>query len=277
MKTIVGILAFLWFVGWGYWFLYERGHIQFDKVSHETVEIDLENSSNHTDTARKSNVTSFTFTFDSNNLNLSSKVDSLYSNLQTNEAIQIISYYTEEESFSGGSFETLGIKRSEDLVREIRKKYSSHVLLPTGIKLQPSSGIDTTGISHYYEIQVFNKDQPLQVINNERYFVFYPFASEEERGSSKISDAIDSLTNIWGRKDYQFIVTGHTDSEATETTNYRLGMKRAKSIQDKLIQNGIAPEDITILSKGEQEPIASNLTAGGRYLNRRAEILLQRK
>jgi outer membrane protein OmpA-like peptidoglycan-associated protein len=67
-------------------------------------------------------------------------------------------------------------------------------------------------------------------------------------------------------------VTGHTDYIGSDDYNYRLGQSRAESTRDYLISKGIPGQMITISSKGESTPIASNETNSGRAQNRRTEI-----
>jgi outer membrane protein OmpA-like peptidoglycan-associated protein len=72
--------------------------------------------------------------------------------------------------------------------------------------------------------------------------------------------------------DAKITVTGHTDYIGSAEYNYNLGLQRAERVKQLLIKKGIAPERIVVLSKGEEEPIAGNGSAGGRAKNRRVEI-----
>jgi outer membrane protein OmpA-like peptidoglycan-associated protein len=67
-------------------------------------------------------------------------------------------------------------------------------------------------------------------------------------------------------------VTGHTDGVGSEDYNQRLGMLRAEATKDYLERKGIAGPRISISSKGESAPVASNETDSGRAQNRRSEI-----
>ena len=68
------------------------------------------------------------------------------------------------------------------------------------------------------------------------------------------------------------VVRGHTDSTGPVAYNLKLGMKRAQSVKDYMVANGIDGERLSLESKGESEPISTNFTAEGRKLNRRVEI-----
>lgn len=69
-------------------------------------------------------------------------------------------------------------------------------------------------------------------------------------------------------------VEGHTDSVGSDDYNQTLSEKRANSVRDFLIHEGINPSMITARGFGETQPVASNDTAVGRQLNRRVEMIV---
>jgi len=75
---------------------------------------------------------------------------------------------------------------------------------------------------------------------------------------------------------YDIIVKGYTDSRGSAAYNKKLSKMRAYAVRTKLIQLGVNPEKIKAEGYGEEDPIASNATKEGRYLNRRVVIELQR-
>lgn len=68
------------------------------------------------------------------------------------------------------------------------------------------------------------------------------------------------------------VVSGHTDSTGSETTNQVLSERRAGAVKNIVQANGVATARITTLGFGESQPIADNNTKYGRQLNRRVEI-----
>ncbi|MDX2217501.1 MAG: OmpA family protein [Burkholderiales bacterium] len=68
------------------------------------------------------------------------------------------------------------------------------------------------------------------------------------------------------------IVTGHTDSIGSEAYNQKLSERRAATVRDYLRHRGISGGFITMLGKGETQPVASNKTEEGRAKNRRVEV-----
>lgn len=67
-------------------------------------------------------------------------------------------------------------------------------------------------------------------------------------------------------------IAGYTDSTGTKEHNQILSERRAKSVVDYLLQQGIAEERLTYRGYGASQPVAENITAEGRRLNRRTEV-----
>ncbi len=81
----------------------------------------------------------------------------------------------------------------------------------------------------------------------------------------KSHQAVDSIT-----------ITGHTDSVGTDAYNQKLSERRANSVRDYMIKDGIDASLITSTKgMGETQPVASNDTAEGRQKNRRVEIVVE--
>ena len=77
---------------------------------------------------------------------------------------------------------------------------------------------------------------------------------------------------------YNVVIEGHTDSKGTNEYNMKLGMRRAVSVRDKLLEFGMDPSRIIgVTSKGEEQPVALNSTDEGRALNRRIEFILSKQ
>jgi OOP family OmpA-OmpF porin len=70
-----------------------------------------------------------------------------------------------------------------------------------------------------------------------------------------------------------YVVAGHTDSTGPEAYNQGLSERRAASVQNWLIANGVPASRIEAVGYGETAPKYDNATKEGRKLNRRVEIL----
>jgi len=69
-------------------------------------------------------------------------------------------------------------------------------------------------------------------------------------------------------------VEGHTDDVGGEESNQRLSEKRAESVSQLLVSNGLGADSITARGFGETIPIDDNKTQKGRQQNRRVEIIV---
>lgn len=72
-------------------------------------------------------------------------------------------------------------------------------------------------------------------------------------------------------------VEGHTDNRGGKAQNQVLSEDRARSVMDYLVAQGIDKERMESVGYGDSKPIAPNLTARGRELNRRVEFIVLEK
>jgi len=70
-------------------------------------------------------------------------------------------------------------------------------------------------------------------------------------------------------------VIGHTDNVGSAALNQDLSNRRAGSVASVLIGNGVPAARIATIGRGEDAPIASNLSEAGRAQNRRVEIIIR--
>jgi chemotaxis protein MotB len=80
----------------------------------------------------------------------------------------------------------------------------------------------------------------------------------------------------------QITVIGYTDNVPIGpelaaqgiTTNQQLSLRRAQTVMNYLISQGVNPATLTAQGMGEADPVASNDTPQGRAQNRRVELTL---
>lgn len=82
----------------------------------------------------------------------------------------------------------------------------------------------------------------------------------------------DLIVYLKDNQDFKIKIIGHTDNIGKTYTNQILSEKRAQSVANYLISNGIHISRIKTSGKGERQPIASNKTTKGQQLNRRVEF-----
>jgi outer membrane protein OmpA-like peptidoglycan-associated protein len=74
--------------------------------------------------------------------------------------------------------------------------------------------------------------------------------------------------------DTNILVEGHTDATGEESYNKKLSDKRAESVENYLVTNGVGDNRITTKGYGEAQPVAGNDTETGRRQNRRVEVAI---
>lgn len=89
---------------------------------------------------------------------------------------------------------------------------------------------------------------------------------EDKAALDEVAENLKRLNFIEGS------IEGHTDSEGEADYNLGLSERRAQAAADYLMSKGIAEGRLTVVGKGEAEPIADNETAEGRALNRRVVL-----
>lgn len=69
-------------------------------------------------------------------------------------------------------------------------------------------------------------------------------------------------------------VAGHTDSTGSDQYNQQLSERRAASVANYLVGQGITQQRLLTVGAGESRPVASNDTEAGRAQNRRVEMTI---
>lgn len=97
--------------------------------------------------------------------------------------------------------------------------------------------------------------------------------------SSTVSEAsknalLNFSNNLKANPETNVRIIGHTDNTGRVDYNQTLSEKRAKSVYDYIIQNGVSTNRLIYEGKGVHEPVADNTTPAGRALNRRVEIFI---
>lgn len=88
------------------------------------------------------------------------------------------------------------------------------------------------------------------------------------------SDLVKVGQNLVNYPNSNVQIIGHTDSDGDAAYNQGLSERRARSVADILQANGVSGSRIRTIGQGENNPIASNLTAAGKAQNRRVEIVI---
>ena len=74
--------------------------------------------------------------------------------------------------------------------------------------------------------------------------------------------------------DLKLQIEGYTDSVGGDEYNLKLSQSRADSTQAFLVNNGVAPGNVSAQGFGKSHPVADNATAAGKAQNRRVEMVV---
>lgn len=123
-------------------------------------------------------------------------------------------------------------------------------------------------------------DTKVETINNgEALKVTFDSGILFATNSSTLSDASKSAlrnfaASLKANPDTYIKIVGHTDNTGKVDYNQILSEKRAKSVYDYLMMQGISSDRMSYEGKGIHQPVADNNTPEGRALNRRVEIVI---
>ena len=104
--------------------------------------------------------------------------------------------------------------------------------------------------------------------------ILFPYGSSVREPDPRVDDYLSTLADRLKQTEETVSITGHTDDSGTIAFNQKLGLARAKHIRDILLDKGIDNGRLSIASKGEMEPVASNDTKEGSRQNRRVVLVL---
>lgn len=88
------------------------------------------------------------------------------------------------------------------------------------------------------------------------------------------SDLLKVASSLQDYPDSNVQVIGHTDNTGSASYNQDLSVRRANAVADVLMDGGVAFGRINAFGRGEDQPVASNLTEEGKAQNRRVEIVI---
>jgi len=102
------------------------------------------------------------------------------------------------------------------------------------------------------------------------------FATNQSSIDPRFDSTLADVANVLREYDRSLVdVVGHTDSSGGDAINQPLSERRAVSVADALIRNGVQRERLYVAGNSSRNPIADNGTAQGKAQNRRVEILIR--
>lgn len=123
-------------------------------------------------------------------------------------------------------------------------------------------------------------NEDITIVNTgDRLIVSLPndltFATDSYTVSSAVQSDLQKVANSLLRyPDSSVQVIGHTDSDGEAAYNQGLSVRRANAVADQIQAGGVPYNRVQTIGRGEDQPVASNLTPEGKAQNRRVEIVV---
>jgi outer membrane protein OmpA-like peptidoglycan-associated protein len=87
------------------------------------------------------------------------------------------------------------------------------------------------------------------------------------------SSALDKVaSNLCQFPGLSIEIVGHASSEGNVAYNMDLSVRRASTVRDYLLKQGVKTENLRATGYGELQPVVSNEVEQGRAINRRVEL-----
>ena len=107
------------------------------------------------------------------------------------------------------------------------------------------------------------------ILANATVYFEFDKSSLTSKSIQTLKSAVDALNE---NSTIEVTLSGHADERGTREYNLALGQRRAESVSDYLVLNGINKSRITVKSFGEEKPLAYGQDEASYAKNRRVEI-----
>lgn len=102
------------------------------------------------------------------------------------------------------------------------------------------------------------------------------FESDSHRLTGEAKEILDGVAvQLAAQADIRAEIGGHTDAQGNDAYNLELSQRRADSVRQYLIGQGVSADRVTAKGYGETQPLESNDSEPGREANRRVEFVIQ--
>ena len=174
---------------------------------------------------------------------------------------------TEKEEIDTQEQETMYLKDDDQVDRQTRNQTN-----------WDDAGITAPIVSYEEitskEIEVRSADSFSVYAVDETVLFDFDKAEIRDGGEEKLEEIVNSLEKR--HPDGEVAVKGYTDAVGPKDYNKDLAEERARAVADYIRENGdVARDQISVLAKGEKDPVATNETEAGRQKNRRVEIMVR--
>jgi len=120
-------------------------------------------------------------------------------------------------------------------------------------------------------IETANSGKALKITFSTDFFFVANSNIIHESSKNIVSQFAENLNKYL---ETHILITCYTDNTGRSDYNQTLSERRAKSVFDYLIEQGVSSSRMAFSGKGFHEPVADNFSVEGRAMNRRVEIFI---
>lgn len=200
--------------------------------------------------------------------NWAEKKSSILKDLGSEKILEIIGKYRKDEA-NNTTFDNLGLARADEVRKLFGELPDERIRLLsrlTDIKEGDKSSLFES-CDFAYKV---NSASIKEVENKTR--IYFPFNSTNKLKDAEVEKYLDDVATRVKQSGESIELEGHTDDIGSDASNITLGQRRAEIIKQYLLSRGVSESKISVSSKGESNPIATNATNAGRSENRRTEL-----
>lgn len=171
-------------------------------------------------------------------------------------------YQTDKVGFNSNSAKILILGLSFELGAGVQKNVPPSPPQPVVERVPPP--VEPPPVVVYHDVD-----------RNSQETIQFPYDSAVLGADQKAALAAVAK-NLLSVKSYNSIrVEGHASSEGAVQYNNALSERRAQSVFDELVADGLPRDKMSVMGFGSRVPVASNKTEVGRVKNRRAEFVVK--
>tara|TARA_B100001027_G_scaffold86489_1_gene59218 strand:+ start:2066 stop:2623 length:558 start_codon:yes stop_codon:yes gene_type:complete len=119
----------------------------------------------------------------------------------------------------------------------------------------------------------YNEEKGYTLGNNIIYFDYDKYSVEKNEDKDIIKKYSIYLKN---NETASIRIEGHADERGSRAYNLALGEKRAETIKELMLINGVSIDSVEVVSYGEENPASSGTSEESHSLNRRVEIVFSK-
>jgi peptidoglycan-associated lipoprotein len=153
---------------------------------------------------------------------------------------------------------------------------STHKGAGTGAEGAGAEGAYGSGVGQ--DASFTGEDKFDQATTRAPYNQTYQFAFNKSDINPEYTASLNAQAQyILANPSARILIEGNTDSRGSREYNIALGERRAKSVANVLMLQGVKKEQMRIVSYGAERPVALGNTEEAYRLNRRANLIYEAK